>query len=163
MAIHGVNEADTRGRYDGAKRMHALCPVCRFLRDKRKTHLMVRLSPACPVCRHEWIVASRPTDPINPSRRPSGPMGALALHCVHASMHGAESRNRTGTVSPPRDFESRASTCSAISATQGRIIYDLGHSSNIRQPPYIVKRESEGVSCLTFDERGRKAAHNNEV
>ena len=35
---------------------------------------------------------------------------------------GAESRNRTGTLSPARDFESRASTYSAISATQGVIM-----------------------------------------
>jgi hypothetical protein len=34
------------------------------------------------------------------------------------SFFGAESRNRTGTMFPPRDFESRASTYSAISATQ---------------------------------------------
>ena len=33
---------------------------------------------------------------------------------------GAESRNRTGTLSPARDFESRASTYSAISATEDR-------------------------------------------
>lgn len=31
---------------------------------------------------------------------------------------GAESRNRTGTLFPARDFESRASTYSAISATR---------------------------------------------
>ncbi len=35
---------------------------------------------------------------------------------------GAESRNRTGTLSPARDFESRASTYSAISATQTAIM-----------------------------------------
>lgn len=34
------------------------------------------------------------------------------------SLIGAESRNRTGTLFPARDFESRASTYSAISATQ---------------------------------------------
>jgi hypothetical protein len=46
-------------------------------------------------------------------------------------MIGAESRNRTGTLFPARDFESRASTYSAISATQASIMTELRHSSNI--------------------------------
>ncbi len=44
---------------------------------------------------------------------------------------GAESRNRTGTPSLARDFESRASTCSAISATRQllSLIYVAGATS----------------------------------
>ena len=43
---------------------------------------------------------------------------------------GAESRNRTGTLSPARDFESRASTYSAISATHFAIMAELQPSGN---------------------------------
>lgn len=44
--------------------------------------------------------------------------------------YGAESRNRTGTMFPPRDFESRASTYSAISAAQESIITDFAPQCN---------------------------------
>jgi hypothetical protein len=37
------------------------------------------------------------------------------LNCKKQN-YGAGSRNRTGTMLPPRDFESRASTSSAIPA-----------------------------------------------
>ncbi len=47
---------------------------------------------------------------------------------------GAESRNRTGTLSPARDFESRASTYSAISATHSAIMSDLPRGSNSYVP-----------------------------
>ena len=65
----------------------------------------------------------------------SGPMGCAAVDDARAAnaktrndtglwndshwserMSGAESRNRTDTVLPPPEFESGASTCSAISA-----------------------------------------------
>lgn len=48
---------------------------------------------------------------------------------------GAESRNRTGTLSPARDFESRASTYSAISATQAALslIWDVGATCGTRK------------------------------
>ena len=45
-------------------------------------------------------------------------------------MLGAESRNRTGTPSLARDFESRASTSSAISAREDAIMPDLRARSN---------------------------------
>ena len=52
-------------------------------------------------------------------RMKNAPQGCVfCVAAIYVSTIGAESRNRTGTVSPPRDFESRASTYSAISATQ---------------------------------------------
>jgi hypothetical protein len=45
----------------------------------------------------------------------------IPVYTETLKLTGAESRNRTGTLSPARDFESRASTYSAISATQPRL------------------------------------------
>jgi hypothetical protein len=63
---------------------------------------------------------------------------------------GAESRNRTGTLSPARDFESRASTYSAISATHPAIMADLPHRSNSYVLTGMVMPFSTRVSLLAW-------------
>ena len=65
------------------------------------------------------------------NKRLNSPMKFLffrELVGIDCHMIGAGSRNRTGTVSPPRDFESRASTYSAIPATRAQLslIYSAG-------------------------------------
>jgi hypothetical protein len=62
---------------------------------------------------------------------------------------GAESRNRTGTLFPARDFESRASTYSAISATVPALSPIWRIRATLPGSDHVVISRFKGVSFLT--------------